>query len=79
MQGHVVAEEQLQIPQSWLQDLNPSTSLPAPKPRVTGKLSVTGQGSGRISVVGPNDLLVEVARPFPASRRPQLQFLGPAY
>jgi len=64
LQGHVVAEQQLQIPQSWLQELDPPTSLPAPKPATEGKLSVTGGGSERVSVQGPNHLSVEVPLPF---------------
>ncbi len=60
MQGHVVAEQQLQIPQAWLQELNPPSSLPAPKAPTEGKLSVTGESSELVTVKGPNDLLVEV-------------------
>ena len=48
-QGHVVAEEQLHIPESWLEELTPQTSTRALKPSNAGKFEVK-EGSDSIRV-----------------------------
>lgn len=55
-----MAEEQLEVPQSWLSDLTPPGDIPAPTPAVRGALTVDTAGD-KIAVSGPNDLRVEVA------------------
>lgn len=65
LQGHVVAEQQLPIPNAWLK-------IPQPKPAAApfaaqdGKLTLANKshdGAKRISVSGPDGLHVEVCAP----------------